>query len=59
MWELQRTRYALPTDAFRAAYGHHSETSFRSGIAASLAWLRFIGIADPHRSALSMAAVSS
>lgn len=59
MWELQRTRYALPTDAFRAAYGHHNETSFRSGIAASLAWLRFIGVDDRHRSALSMATVAN
>lgn len=58
MWELQRTRYALPTDAFRAAYGNRNETSFRSGIAASLAWLRFIGVDDPHRSALSLATVS-
>lgn len=55
MWELQRTRYSLPTDAFRAAYGHHNGTSFPSGIAASLAWLRFIGLHDPDRSASSAA----
>ena len=55
MWELQRTRYALPTDAFGAAYGHQNETSFPSGIAASLAWLRFIGLHDTDRSALSAA----
>jgi 2-alkyl-3-oxoalkanoate reductase len=53
MWDLQGTRYPLPTDAFRAAYGHRNETSFASGIAASLAWLRFIGLHDPGRSALS------
>jgi nucleoside-diphosphate-sugar epimerase len=46
MWELQSTRYPLPTDAFRAAYGNHNETSFASGITASLAWLRFIGLHD-------------
>lgn len=55
MWELQRTRYSLPTDAFREAYGHHNETSFASGIAASVAWLRFIGLHDGDRSTLSAA----
>jgi 2-alkyl-3-oxoalkanoate reductase len=55
MWELQSTRYSLPTDAFQAAYGHRNETSFPSGIAASLAWLRFIGLRDADRSALSAA----
>jgi len=49
MWELQSTRYALPTDRFRAAYSHHNGTSFFDGIAASLAWLRFIGLHDPDR----------
>jgi 2-alkyl-3-oxoalkanoate reductase len=53
MWDLQSTRYPLPTDAFRAAYGHHNQTSFPSGIAASLAWLRFIGVHDPDQLALS------
>ena len=55
MLELQQTRYSLPTDAFRAAYGHHNETSFPSGIAASLAWLRFTGLHDGERSALAAA----
>jgi hypothetical protein len=59
MWELQTTRYPLPTDVFRATYGHHNETSFRRGIDSSLAWLRFIGLHEPHRSALSMAAASN
>jgi len=53
MWDLQSTRYPLPTDAFRAAYGHHNDTSFPNGIAASLAWLRFIGLHDPEGLALS------
>jgi len=53
MWDLQSTRYPLPTDAFRAAYGDRNETSFSSGIAASLAWLRFIGVHDPGPLALS------
>jgi 2-alkyl-3-oxoalkanoate reductase len=53
MWDLQSTRYPLPTDAFRARYGHHNETSFPNGIAASLAWLRFIGLHDADRSELS------
>jgi nucleoside-diphosphate-sugar epimerase len=53
MWDLQGTRYSLPTGAFREAYGHRNETSFASGIAASLAWLRFIGLHDPSRWALS------
>jgi nucleoside-diphosphate-sugar epimerase len=44
MWEVQSTRYVLPTDRFRAMYGSQNLTSFSSGIAASLAWLRFIGI---------------
>jgi nucleoside-diphosphate-sugar epimerase len=43
MWDLQTTRYELPTAKFRAAYGHQNRSSFASGIAASLAWLRFIG----------------
>lgn len=55
MWELQTTRYPLPTDAFRATYGHHNETSLPLGIDASLAWLRFIGLHDPERSELSAA----
>ena len=55
MWELQTTRYPLPTDAFRATYGHHNETSLRRGIDASLAWLRFIGVYEPDRSELSAA----
>jgi nucleoside-diphosphate-sugar epimerase len=58
MWDLQGTRYSLPTDAFGAAYGRHNETSFSDGIAASLAWLRFIGLHHAERSALSAASVN-
>jgi nucleoside-diphosphate-sugar epimerase len=46
MWEVQATRYPLPTTKFRATFGTPNRVSFRSGIAASLAWLRFIGLGD-------------
>jgi nucleoside-diphosphate-sugar epimerase len=44
MWHLQTTRNPLPTARFRATFGHRNSTSFASGLAASLAWLRFIGL---------------
>jgi nucleoside-diphosphate-sugar epimerase len=44
MWHLQATRYPLPTTRFRATFGHQNAISFASGLAASLAWLRFIGL---------------
>ena len=43
MWNLQTTRHPLPTARFRAAFGHQNPSSFASGLAASLAWLRFTG----------------
>jgi nucleoside-diphosphate-sugar epimerase len=46
MWEVQATRYPLPTAKFRATFGTPNRGSFGSGIAASLAWLRFIGLGD-------------
>jgi nucleoside-diphosphate-sugar epimerase len=46
MWETQATRYPLPTTKFRATFGTPNRVSFRSGIATSLAWLRFIGLVD-------------
>jgi nucleoside-diphosphate-sugar epimerase len=46
MWHLQTTRYPLPNARFRAAFGDQNETSFASAMAASLAWLRFIGLDD-------------
>jgi len=44
MWHLQTTRYPLPTTKFRTTFGHRNPSSFASGMAASLAWLRFIGL---------------
>jgi nucleoside-diphosphate-sugar epimerase len=44
LWQLQTTRHRLPTAKFRATFGHHNTVSFPNGIAASLAWLRFIGV---------------
>src|SRR5258706_621702 len=44
MWHLQTTRNPLPTAKFRATFGHRDLTSFASGLAASLAWVRFIGL---------------
>jgi nucleoside-diphosphate-sugar epimerase len=44
MWHLQTTRYPLPTTKFRATYRHQNLSSFASGLAASLAWLRFTGL---------------
>jgi nucleoside-diphosphate-sugar epimerase len=44
MWGLQTTRYKTPTAKFRAAYGDQNRTTFTTGIAASLAWLHFIGL---------------
>jgi hypothetical protein len=46
MWHLQTTRYPLPTAKFRATFGHQNLNSFASGLAASLAWLRFIGLEE-------------
>lgn len=46
MWHLQSTRYALSTAKFQTTFGHRNPSSFASGLAASLAWLRFIGL-DP------------
>jgi nucleoside-diphosphate-sugar epimerase len=43
MWHLQTTRHPLPTSRFKAAFGHQNRSSFASGLAASLAWLRFTG----------------
>ncbi|HEX7810345.1 MAG TPA: NAD(P)-dependent oxidoreductase [Burkholderiales bacterium] len=43
MWQLQTTRHPLPTARYRAAFGHQNPRSFASGLAASLAWLRFTG----------------
>ena len=45
MWHLQMTRYALPATKLASAFGHQNTTSFSSGIAASLAWLEFLGLA--------------
>jgi nucleoside-diphosphate-sugar epimerase len=44
MWHLQTTKYPLPTIQFRTTFGHRNPSSFASGMAASLAWLRFIGL---------------
>jgi nucleoside-diphosphate-sugar epimerase len=45
-WQLRTTPHRLPTTKFRAEYGDQNRTSFASGIAASLAWLRFVGLDD-------------
>ena len=57
MWDAQSTPHSLPTDRFRAAYGNQNVTSFSSGLAASLAWLRFIGLDE--RDAPAMSATAS
>ena len=44
LWHLQTTRHPLPTTRFRAAFGDRNLTSFPAGLAASLGWLRFIGL---------------
>jgi nucleoside-diphosphate-sugar epimerase len=46
MWHLQSTRHPLPTSRFRAVFGHRNTVSFVSGLAASLAWLRFTGFGE-------------
>ena len=43
MWHLQTTRYPLPTAKFQITFGHCNSGPFAAGMAASLAWLRFIG----------------
>jgi nucleoside-diphosphate-sugar epimerase len=63
MWELQSTRYRLPTAKFRSAFGPLDRASFASSIAASLAWLRFIGVderdsAAPRRASSAPALVA-
>ena len=54
MWHLQNTRYKLPIEKFRTTFGPQNATSFRSGIASSVAWLGFIGI-DGHEDARTRA----
>jgi hypothetical protein len=44
IWDLQQTRAALPAERFAAAFGHTEGTPFEDAIAASAAWLRFIGV---------------
>jgi nucleoside-diphosphate-sugar epimerase len=44
MWHLQTTRYPLPAARFAAAFGHRNRTSLAAGVAASLAWVRFLGL---------------
>jgi nucleoside-diphosphate-sugar epimerase len=44
MWHLQTTRYPLPSARFAATFGRQNQVSFASGLTASLAWLRFIGL---------------
>jgi nucleoside-diphosphate-sugar epimerase len=46
LWELQTMRYRLPTAKFAATFTPTSATPFSAGMAASLAWLGFIGIDD-------------
>jgi 2-alkyl-3-oxoalkanoate reductase len=55
MWEIQSTRYALPTHRFSTTYGKANLTSFADGLAASLAWLRFIGLDEHDQPAISAA----
>ena len=43
-WDLQTTRCPLPTSLFRTTFGHQNRSPFASSLAASLAWLRFIGV---------------
>jgi nucleoside-diphosphate-sugar epimerase len=44
IWHLQTTRYPLPAARFPAAFGNRNRVSLAAGLAASLAWLRFIGV---------------
>ena len=44
IWQLQTTRYPLPARRFPAAFGDRNRVAFAAGMAASLAWLRFIGL---------------
>jgi len=65
MWYLQTTRYPLPIAKFRATFGHQNLNSFASGLAASLAWLRFIGLdergaaAEPVRGTVGVTALTA
>ena len=55
LWELQRTHYRLPTARFQAVFGRPHSVTFEKGMAASLAWLRFIGAARRGASATALA----
>ena len=44
VWHLQTTRHPLPARRFPAAFGDRNRVPFAVGMAASLAWLRFIGL---------------
>jgi nucleoside-diphosphate-sugar epimerase len=46
MHDLQTTRHALPKHRFGATFGHQNQSSLAAGVAASVAWLRFIGVSD-------------
>jgi hypothetical protein len=52
IWHLQTTRYPLPTTKFNATFGHQNLLSFASGLAASLAWLRFVGLDERDETAV-------
>lgn len=46
MWQLQTTRYRLPTTRFAATFGALARTSFNDAMAASVAWARFVGVGE-------------
>ena len=46
MHDLQTTRHPLPTRRFRNTFGYRNQSSLADGIAASVAWLNFIGVTD-------------
>jgi nucleoside-diphosphate-sugar epimerase len=46
IWNLQTTRYRLPTARFTDAFGHQNLDSFASGMEKSLRWLAFAGVGE-------------
>lgn len=43
MWTLQRTRYALPTGRFLAAFGHCNRVDFETALSRTAQWAAYAG----------------
>ncbi len=58
VWELQRTRFRLPTARFQSEFGRQNSVSFEQGMSASIAWLRYIGATRSDAAPMPLAAAA-